>query len=75
MVQWLRFYTSNAGGSDSIPGWRTKISHAIWHSGKKKKKRGRWAKRKGTLERVEITLASLILSWAILLEALQGFPV
>ena len=42
---------------------------------KKKKKRGRWAKRKGTLERVEITLASLILSWAILLEALQGFPV
>ena len=58
MVQWLRFCTSNAGGSDSIPGWGTKISHATWHSQKEKKKRGRWDKRKGTLERVEITLAS-----------------
>ena len=39
MVQRLRFCTSNAGGSDSIPGWQTKISHAIWHSQKKKKKK------------------------------------
>lgn len=25
MVQWLRFCASNAGDTDSIPGWKTKI--------------------------------------------------
>ena len=28
-VQWLRLYTSNVGGMGSIPGWGTKISHAV----------------------------------------------
>ena len=29
MVQWLGLCTSTAGGMDSIPGWRTKIPHAV----------------------------------------------
>ena len=36
-VQWLRLYTSIAGGMGSIPGWKTKIPHAVWSSQKKKK--------------------------------------
>ena len=28
-VQWLRLPTSNSGGADSIPGWGTKIPHAV----------------------------------------------
>ena len=35
MVQWLGL-ASTAGGKGSIPGWRTKIPHATWHSQKKK---------------------------------------
>ena len=34
-VQWLRLPTSNARGVDSIPGWGTKILHALQHSQKK----------------------------------------
>ena len=37
-VQWLRLRTSNVGGFGSIPGWGTKIPHAIWYSQKKKPK-------------------------------------
>ena len=29
-VQWLRLHAPNAGGTGSIPGWVTKISHAAW---------------------------------------------
>ena len=29
-VQWLRLCTSTAGGSGSIPGWGTRIPHAVW---------------------------------------------
>ena len=35
VVQWLRLHASNAGGTGSIPGWGTKIPHALW-SGQKK---------------------------------------
>ena len=35
-AQWLRFFTSNAGGLGSIPGWETKILHTA--KPKKKKK-------------------------------------
>ena len=28
-VQWLRPHTSNAGIESPIPGWETKISHAM----------------------------------------------
>ena len=28
-IQWLRLHTSNAGRVGSIPGWGTKISHAL----------------------------------------------
>ena len=38
MVQWLRLYVSNAGGSGLIPGWGTKILHAAWCSQKNKTK-------------------------------------
>ena len=41
-VQWLRLCASNAKGVGSIPGWGTKIPHAIWRGQEniKKKKRG-----------------------------------
>ena len=35
-VQWLRLHAPTAGGVGSIPGWGTKILHALW-CGKKKK--------------------------------------
>ena len=38
MVQWLRLNTSTAGGIGSIPGWGTKIPHALWVQTKEKKK-------------------------------------
>ena len=37
VVQWLRTHTSTAGGMSAIPGWGTKIPHALWCSQKKKK--------------------------------------
>ena len=34
VVQWLGLHASNAGGVGSVPGRRTKIPHATWHSQK-----------------------------------------
>ena len=31
MVQWLRLHAANAGGAGSIPGWGTRIPHAVRH--------------------------------------------
>ena len=31
MVQWLTLHASSARGADSLPGWGTKILHAMWH--------------------------------------------
>ena len=36
-VQWLRLRTSNAVGSDSIPGQGTRIPHAVWPKKTKRK--------------------------------------
>jgi len=36
-VQWLGLCTSTAGGMGLTPSWGSKISHALWHSQKKKK--------------------------------------
>ena len=36
-VHWLRLYASTAEGMGSIPGWGTKIAHAVWPSQKVKK--------------------------------------
>ena len=36
VVQWVRLQASTAGGTDSIPGWGTKIPHALWQKKKKK---------------------------------------
>ena len=36
VVQWLRLRTSTAGVTGSIPGWGTKILHAVRHGQKKK---------------------------------------
>ena len=33
-VHWLRLCTFNAGGRVLIPGWGTKIPHALWHGQK-----------------------------------------
>ena len=37
MVQWLRLHASIAGGVSSVPGWGTKILHAM-QCGQKKTK-------------------------------------
>ena len=37
MVQWLRHYAFNAGGTGSIPGQVVKIPQATQHGQKKKK--------------------------------------
>ena len=34
-VQYLRLHASSAGGTSSISGWGTKITHAVWCSQKK----------------------------------------
>ena len=34
VVRWLRLSAANAGSMGSIPGWRTKIPHAVWHDQK-----------------------------------------
>ena len=38
MVQWLRLHVSTAVGIGSIPGWGTKIPHAIWPKKRKEKR-------------------------------------
>lgn len=40
-AQWLRLHSSNAGSTGSIPGWVTKILHAVKYiqNVKKKKKK------------------------------------
>ena len=35
LIQWLRLCVSNAGGVGSIPGWGTKILHAMQGDQKK----------------------------------------
>ena len=37
VVQWLRLYASTAGDTGLIPGWETKILHAMLCHRKKKK--------------------------------------
>ena len=39
VVQWLRLHSSTTGDTGSIPGQETKISHAMWHGQKKKKRK------------------------------------
>ena len=41
-VQWLGLQASTAGNTGSVPGWGTKIPHAMWQpkTEKEKKKRG-----------------------------------
>ena len=34
VIQWLGLHASTAGGIGSVPGWGTKIPHALWHSQK-----------------------------------------
>ena len=37
-VKWLRLYATTTGGEGSIPGWETKIPHAMQHGQKTLKK-------------------------------------
>ena len=39
MVQWLGLQASTAGNTSLIPGWGTKIPHAVQHSQKLEKKK------------------------------------
>ena len=34
VVQGLKFHTANVGGKGLLPGWGTKIPHAVWHGQK-----------------------------------------
>ena len=45
-VQWLRLPTSTAGGVGLIPGWGTKIPHAVSRQNKFKEKKKRHLKKK-----------------------------
>ena len=36
-AEWLRLHISNAGDMSSIPGWGTKIPHAMWCGQNKEK--------------------------------------
>ena len=40
VVQWLRLCVSTTGGTGSILGQGTKVSHAMWYGQKKKKSCG-----------------------------------
>ena len=42
LVQWLGLWALTAGGVDSIPGWGTKILHAMQRGQKKKKSNKNW---------------------------------
>ena len=53
VVQWLRLYTSKAGGTGLIPGWGTKIPYAMWH-GQKIKRNSR--RRRSSENQVEADL-------------------
>ena len=44
-VQWLRLYTSNAGGVGLIPNQRTKLSHASGVGWQKKNVNGGYVRR------------------------------
>ena len=46
-VQWLRLYAPNAGGTDLIPGQKTKIPHAMQCNQKKEKGEKRKQQKKG----------------------------
>ena len=37
VIQWLKLQTSTARSVDSIPGWGTKIAHAVQRGQEKKK--------------------------------------
>ena len=37
VIQWWRLFPSSASDAASIPGWRTKIPHAVWSSQKQTK--------------------------------------
>ena len=34
VVHWLRLHASSMGALGLIPGWETKIPHAMWHGQK-----------------------------------------
>ena len=56
MVQWLKLCASTVGGAGSIPGWGTKIPHALWYSqktNKLKKKKKISLKKKNNKEHVK----------------------
>ena len=39
MLWWVEICTSIAGGMGWIPGWRTKIPHAVWQGQRGKQKK------------------------------------
>ena len=53
-IQWLGLHASNAGGVGSIPGWGTKIPHAVQHGQRKERK-----KRKGNPQTRTLSISPL----------------
>ena len=61
-VQWLRLHTSNAEGTSSIPGQRTKILHAEHSSARNNKtvkNQGKLEVVKQEMERVNINILGI----------------
>ena len=69
VVQWLRFLVPSSEGTSSIPGWETKILHAVWPKKKKEKeKKDRGYKRKMTRcwQNSELVILKLPCSYSIM---------
>ena len=60
VVHWLRLCTSNPGSTGLIPGWETKIPHAVWCDQRKKKGK----KKKGEREMKNMVLAQGCIYWS-----------
>ena len=73
MVQWLRLRTSNAGSTSLIPGWETKVLHAMGH-GQKKKKKKITLKKKSSIPILHPSAFDSLLEWLTELRKALNLP-
>ena len=65
VIQWLRFHVPSSEGTGSIPGWETKIPHAVWPK-KKKKDRGYRKKMTRCWQSSELVILKLPCTYSIM---------
>ena len=63
MVQWLRFQAFNERDAGSIPGWGTKIPHALWNGQKILKKKKILFKNEDKQEPPPVSQLSTVTGW------------